>query len=118
MTRDTYKELMVFAGHTDSVLAIAFSPNGKLLVSGGSDQDHAVMGNRHRETQTHPRETRPHLLALLRSPQTVKGFGVGVVKTTQFDLGIPVMAADGVPKRPQGRMLISSQSHVHIRVKL
>ena len=35
---DTYKEVMVLAGHTDSVLAIAFSPNGKLLVSGGSDK--------------------------------------------------------------------------------
>ena len=34
----TYKELMVFAEHTDSVLTLAFSPNGKLLVSGGSDK--------------------------------------------------------------------------------
>ena len=34
----TYKELMVFAKHTDSVLAVAFSPNGKFLVSGGSDK--------------------------------------------------------------------------------
>ena len=35
---DTYKEVMVLAGHTDLVLAVAFSPNGKLLVSGGSDK--------------------------------------------------------------------------------
>lgn len=35
---NTYKELMVLAGHTDSVLSIAFSPNGKRLVSGGSDE--------------------------------------------------------------------------------
>ena len=35
---DTYKELIVFTGHTDSVLAVAFSPNGKLLVSGSSDE--------------------------------------------------------------------------------
>ena len=35
---NTYKELMVLAGHTDSVLALAFSPNGKLLASGGSDE--------------------------------------------------------------------------------
>ena len=35
---NTYEELMVFARHTDSVLALAFSPNGKLLVSGGSDK--------------------------------------------------------------------------------
>ena len=35
---DTYKELMVLAGHTDSVLAVAFSANGKLLVSGSADK--------------------------------------------------------------------------------
>ena len=35
---DTYKELMVLAGHTDSVLAVAFSSNGKLLVSGSADK--------------------------------------------------------------------------------
>ena len=35
---NTYKELMVLAGHTDSVLSIAFSPNGKRLASGGSDK--------------------------------------------------------------------------------
>lgn len=35
---NTYKELMVFVGHTGSVLAVAFSPNGKRLVSGGSDK--------------------------------------------------------------------------------
>lgn len=35
---NTYKELMMLAGHTDSVLSLAFSPNGKFLVSGGSDK--------------------------------------------------------------------------------
>lgn len=35
---DTYKELMVLAGHTDSVLAVAFSANGKLIVSSSSDK--------------------------------------------------------------------------------
>lgn len=35
---DTYEEIMVFVGHTDSVLAVAFSPNSKLLVSGSSDE--------------------------------------------------------------------------------
>ena len=35
---DTYKERMVLAGHTDSVLAVAFSANGKLIVSGSADK--------------------------------------------------------------------------------
>ena len=35
---DTYKERMVLAGHTDSVQAVAFSANGKLLVSGSADK--------------------------------------------------------------------------------
>ncbi len=35
---DTHKELMVLAGHTDSVQAVAFSLNGKLIVSGSSDK--------------------------------------------------------------------------------
>ena len=35
---NTYKELMVLSGHTDSVLTVAFSPNGELLVSGSSDK--------------------------------------------------------------------------------
>lgn len=34
----TYKKLTVFKGHTDSVLALAISPNGKFLVSGSSDK--------------------------------------------------------------------------------
>ena len=34
---DTYKELMVLAGHTDSVQAVDFSSDGKLLVSGSAD---------------------------------------------------------------------------------
>ena len=35
---DTYTEWMVLAGHTDSVLAVAFSFNGKLIVSGSADK--------------------------------------------------------------------------------
>ena len=35
---DTYKELMVLTGHTDSVLAVALSSNGKLIVSGSADK--------------------------------------------------------------------------------
>ena len=34
----TYKELIILAEHTDSVLAVAFSPDGKRLISGGSDK--------------------------------------------------------------------------------
>ena len=34
----TYEKQRVFTEHTDSVLAVAFSPNGKRLVSGGSDK--------------------------------------------------------------------------------
>ena len=34
----THEKQMVFTEHTDSVLAVAFSPNGKLLISGGSDK--------------------------------------------------------------------------------
>ena len=35
---DTYKERMVLTGHTGAVLAVAFSSNGKLLVSGSADK--------------------------------------------------------------------------------
>ncbi len=34
----TYKALIVLAEHTDSVLAVAFSPDGKRLISGGLDK--------------------------------------------------------------------------------
>ena len=34
----TYKKQMVLTEHTDSVLSVAFSPNGKLLISGSSDK--------------------------------------------------------------------------------
>lgn len=34
---NTYKELKVLNGHTDSVLALVYSPNGKFLISGSSD---------------------------------------------------------------------------------
>ena len=53
----TYKKQMVFTEHTDSVLAIAFSPNGKLLVSGGSDKTvrlwHADTGKLRRTREEH-----------------------------------------------------------------
>ena len=32
------KELKRLKGHTDSVLSVAFSPDGKWIVSGSSDQ--------------------------------------------------------------------------------
>ncbi len=35
---NTYKEVIVLVGHTDSVLTIAFSPNGKRLISGSLDR--------------------------------------------------------------------------------
>ena len=34
----TYKELTVLTGHTDLVLALVYSPNGKFLISGSSDK--------------------------------------------------------------------------------
>ena len=34
----TYEEIKVLVGHTDSVLVLTFSPNGKLLLSGGADK--------------------------------------------------------------------------------
>ena len=53
----TYKKQMVFTEHTDSVLAIVFSPNGKLLVSGGSDKTvqlwHADTGKLRRTREEH-----------------------------------------------------------------
>ncbi len=60
---DTYEKIMVLAEHTDSVLALAFSPNGKLLVSGSSDKTvrlwEAETGKlrRTREEHTAPVET-------------------------------------------------------------
>lgn len=35
---NTYKTLIVLAEHTDAVLAVAFSPDGKRLISGGLDK--------------------------------------------------------------------------------
>ena len=34
----TYKELRLLTGHTDTILALTYSPNGKVLVSGSSDK--------------------------------------------------------------------------------
>ena len=53
----TYEKQMIFTEHTDSVLAVAFSPNGKLLVSGGSDKTvrlwHADTGKLRRTREEH-----------------------------------------------------------------
>ena len=54
---DTYKALMVLAGHTDSVQAVAFSSNGKLIVSGSSDKTVRLWEAETGETQTGPRRT-------------------------------------------------------------
>ena len=53
----TYEKQMVFTEHTDSVLAVAFSPNGKRLVSGGLDKTvrlwHADTGKLRRTREEH-----------------------------------------------------------------
>ena len=64
----TYKELISFTGHTDSVLAVALSPDGKLLISGGQDETVRAVENRHRGTRSHPREHWGHVNALAFSP--------------------------------------------------
>jgi WD40 repeat protein len=38
----TYKETVKLEGHADGVLAVAFSPDGKLLASAGGAQDRTV----------------------------------------------------------------------------
>ena len=104
----TYRELMQLSGHTDAVLALAFSPNGKLLVSGGSDKTvrlwetetvmvvHGVLESPKAQEDTDgPEKNTQQLLILLHSLLTVKGFGVQVAKTTQFDRGTRVMAVHG-----------------------
>lgn len=99
----TYEKQMVFTEHTDSVLAVAFSPNGKLLVSGGSDKTvrlwHVDTGKLRRTREEH----KAPVNTVAFSPDG-KGFGVGVARTTQFGLGTRGMGVAGALKLPQGRI--------------
>ncbi len=113
---DTHKELMVLAGHADSVQAVAFSLNGKLIVSGSADKTvrlwEAETGKLRRARDEH---TAPvNIVAFLR---TVKSFGVQVAETTCSGRGTRVMAAGGVP-RPPHQIQQRRQWRFHSIVKL
>ena len=55
-------------GHTDAVCSVAFSPDGKRIVSGSRRQDGAAVGRRHRPTHR-PAADRPHRRGVQRGVQ-------------------------------------------------